>query len=147
MTKYFFWTLVALACLSALAKGGRDERVAAFICLGASLVSVFLQAPLRERFSDVEMGLAGIDVITLAAFVWLALQSPRFWPLWIAGLQLSTIIAHFFKAMDFGLMPRVYAVAERFWSYPIVVIVLVAALSSPWRYAEIERYRDRFAAP
>lgn len=147
MTKFLFWTLLALVCVAAALRGRRDERLAALVCLGATLLSILVRAPWRQSYSGIEFGVLSVDVATLMVFVAVALRSPRFWPLWIAGLQLSTLLAHFFKAVDFDLIPRAYAVAERFWSYPILLIILVAALRSQWRYAEIERYESGFAAP
>jgi hypothetical protein len=47
----------------------------------------------------------------------------------VAGLQLTISMSHLFKAIDLSLMPRAYAAAERFWSYPILAIVFIAA----WR--------------
>ena len=63
----------------------------------------------------------------MAAFVALALFSKRFWPLWVAGLQLTASTAHVLKVFDAGLVPLAYAVAERFWGYPILLIIAVGA--------------------
>ena len=52
----------------------------------------------------------------LVGFTTIALRSDRFWPLWVAGLQLTTIIAHLLKAIQFELIPQVYAAAARFGS-------------------------------
>jgi hypothetical protein len=38
-------------------------------------------------------------------------------------------MSHFLKAIDLDLMPRAYAAAERFWSYPTLMIIAVAT----WR--------------
>lgn len=147
MTKFFFWTLLALVCAAAALRGRRDERIAALVCLGATMLSIAVRAPWRQSYSGVEFGVLSVDLATLAVFVAVALRSPRFWPLWIAGLQLSTLLAHFFRAVDVDLIPRAYAAAERFWSYPILLIILVAALRSRWRYEEIERFESGFAVP
>jgi len=66
-----------------------------------------------------------VDLALLAAFVTLALFSSSFWPLWIAGLQLTASTAHFLKILDSNLMPLAYAVAERFWGYPILLIIAI----------------------
>jgi hypothetical protein len=71
-----------------------------------------------------------VDIIALGLFVAVALKSRSFWPLWIAGLQLTTSFAHAMKAIDVnGLGPQAYAAAERFWSYPILIILIVGT----WR--------------
>ncbi len=46
-----------------------------------------------------------------------------------SGLQLTTGIGHFLKAMEPGLVPIAYATALRFWSYPILLILAIAT----WR--------------
>ena len=74
-----------------------------------------------------------VDVVTLAAFTALALRSSRFWPMWIAGLQLTTDIAHLMKAVDPTLFPQVYAAAAQIWSYPILLILAVGTWRSHQR--------------
>lgn len=142
MSKYFFWALLLLVLLFAFRRGRLDERWAAGICFAATLLSMAVNSPQNMKYENVEYGVLAVDVLVLAAFVTLALRSARFWPLWIAGLQLSTLLAHFFKAVDFELIPEVYAAAERFWSYPILIIILIAAWRSQRRYDEIERFEQ-----
>jgi hypothetical protein len=38
-------------------------------------------------------------------------------------------MSHVLKAIDADLLPTVYGAAERFWSYPILIVLLVGA----WR--------------
>jgi hypothetical protein len=95
----------------------------------ASLVSVALLGPVRQRYSGVETGVLIVDLATLAAFTWIALKSERFWPLWISGLQLTTTMGHLLKAVDSNLIPLAYGAALRSWSYPILIIVAVGT----WR--------------
>ena len=68
-------------------------------------------------------------LVVFLGFLWVALQSDRFWPLWIAGLQLTTILGHIVRAVDSGLFPRAYGAALMFWGYPIVLILAVGT----WR--------------
>jgi len=65
----------------------------------------------------------------LAAFVFVALRSPRFWPLWVAGLQLTSSTAHLMKAIDEDLLPIAYGAAIALWSYPILIILAIGT----WR--------------
>jgi len=66
-----------------------------------------------------------VDMAVLAGFITVALRSKRFWPLWIAGLQLTTSIGHLLKGIDQDLLPRAYGAALQFWGYPIVIILAV----------------------
>ena len=131
----YFHVVLLLVCGYALIAGKRDERVVAATCLLASLATRLMISPLSGRYSDVEMGVALVDVAAWAAFTFVALRSERFWPLWISGLQLTTSLAHILKALDSDLFPIAYAAAGRFWAYPILIILAVGT----WRRQRRER--------
>lgn len=124
-----YFAVLALVCGYAFFRGRGDERFAATVCAAASVASVIAMAPLTQRYSQVEVGVLLIDALTLIAFTLLALRSDRFWPLWIAGLQLTTLVSHALKAVQLDLMPHAYAAAARFWVYPIFLIIVVGT----WR--------------
>ena len=123
---YVFWPLLLLSCSYALLRGRHYERLVAFICLAATLVSHSLRSPLSERYVGLEMGDVAVDFAVLVAFVVVALRSDRFWPLWIAGIQLTMSVTHVLKAVQPELIPIAYAAAVRFWSYPILIILALA---------------------
>ena len=133
-----FWALLAVVCACAMLRGRADERIAAGACAAATLLTHFVLGPLRIKYAGVEHGLVALDVAMLAIFIAVALRSARFWPLWVAGLQLTMSMAHVMKAIDVHLMPRAYAAAAVFWSYPILFIILVASWRTR-RYQELER--------
>lgn len=129
MTPILYWALLTLTCGYALTLGRTDERIVGAVCVIASVVTAFALSPWHQRYSGVETGELLVDVVTLCAFVFVALRSQRFWPLWIAGLQLTTSMSHVLKAVDLGLVPQAYAAAEKFWSYPILLILAIGT----WR--------------
>lgn len=124
-----YWSVLLLICAFAFWRGHSDERIAAATCLIATVVQLFVVTPTMHRYSGVEIGVLAVDVGVLAVFVGIALQSRRFWPLWVAGLQLTTVFGHILKAIQLSLLPYAYAGALRFWSYPILLIVAVGT----WR--------------
>jgi hypothetical protein len=124
-----YWLLLTAIAAYALVRGRFDERLVALTCVAATLVTWLFNSPLSERFGQVENGVLAADLLALAGFTLVALRSDRFWPLWVAGLQLTTTMAHLFKAIDVALMPQAYAAAARFWAYPIFIIIVVAT----WR--------------
>lgn len=126
---YFFLTLLLLTCGYALWRGRSDERTVALVCLLGTLATRFAVSPLSVRYTGLEFGLLGIDMLMLAAFVAIALRSQRFWPLWVAGLQLTNSMAHLMKAIDLDLVPVAYRAAAVFWSYPILIILAIGT----WR--------------
>ena len=129
MNPLLYWSILIVSCGYALIRGRTDERLAAGVCIAASLISVAVLSPMSVRYTTIEEGEMAVDLVVLAVFLLVALRSDRFWPLWITGLQLTTILAHMLKAVDFKLLPAAYGAAERFWSYPILVIIAVGA----WR--------------
>lgn len=140
MLRFIVFTVVLFgACGYALLRGRSDERLVGGVCIAAAIASFALSAPASLRYSGVEVGVLAVDMLTLAAFTYVALRSDRFWPLWISGLQLTTSIAHLLKAMQPDLVPIAYATAGRFWSYPILIIVAVATWRSQQRLEREKR--------
>lgn len=124
-----YWILLLAVTAYAFAKGRMDERLAAVICVAATIGTILVNSPLSVRFSSVEVGVLIVDVLAFGAFTAIALRTDRFWPLWVAGLQLTTTMAHFLKAVELDLMPQAYAAAARLWVYPIFLIIVIGT----WR--------------
>ena len=119
---YYF--ILFFVSLYAFVQGRSDERVAAATCILATFATNAVYTP-QGSYTDVEAGVLLVDLAAFAAFLSLALRSDRFWPLWVAGLQLATLGAHAVKAVELNLMPQAYAAAARFWVYPIFLIIAV----------------------
>ena len=135
----YFHLILVLTCGYALIKGRSDERWVAATCILASVATRLAISPLHQRYSGVEIGVFLVDVATLIAFTMVALRTQRFWPLWIAGLQLTTVLAHILKAIDTTLFPIAYAAAGRLWSYPILLILVVGTWRNSRRLAQQNR--------
>jgi hypothetical protein len=142
LPKPLYWTILVLICAYALWRGRKDERIAAATCLLASLVQVLVVSPAVHRYSGVEFGVMFVDLGVLGVFVAIALQSSRFWPLWVAGLQLTTILGHLLKAVQLSLLPLAYAGALRFWSYPILLILAIGTWRTHQRALSESRARQ-----
>jgi hypothetical protein len=130
---FVFAPLLLAVCLYALWRGGADERIVAITCLAGTAATMLAVSPLRQRYAGVEEGLLLVDLAVLAGFITVALRSKRFWPLWVAGLQLTTSLGHFLKGIDQDLLPRAYGAALQFWSYPILLILAVGTFRSHQR--------------
>jgi hypothetical protein len=119
-----YYVILLLVSLYALLQGRSDERVAAATCILATFATNAVYTP-QGSYAGVETGVLLVDLAAFAAFLFLALRSGRFWPLWVAGLQLATLGAHAVKAVELDLMPEAYAAAARFWVYPIFLVIAV----------------------
>ena len=129
MAPTFFRILLAVVALYVLLRGRRDEREVGIVLVLGVIATHLVISPLKTRFASVETHVFAVDLIVFMGFLWVALRSERFWPLWIAGLQLTAIIGHVLKAIDIHLFANAYAAAMVFWSYPIVLILAIGT----WR--------------
>ena len=131
MTRLVLFNLLLFgSCGYALWKGTRDAKVIAVTCL----VAAFASLPFITGYESVEVTVLVVDVVVLALFLYVALRSDRFWPLWIAGLHVTTMFGHALKLMSGDLVPIAYAVALRLWAYPELIILAVAV----WRHTQRE---------
>lgn len=124
-----FYALLFGSCSYALLKGTREAQIVAVV----TLVATFATLILVSRYAAVEIGVFTVDMLVLLAFIAVALKSDRFWPLWIAGLHLTTTFGHALRALEDQMVPIAYAVSLRFWSYPIQIILIVAVWRSQRR--------------
>ena len=136
-----FWILLFLTCGYALWRGRKYEQMSALVCILASVVSTIWLLLIRRYhpvdYSTVEISDLVVDTLVLTAFIVIALLSDRFWPLWVAGLQLTISMSHLLKAIQPDLLPIAYGVAERFWSYPILIILAAGTWRSQRRTEHI----------
>ena len=133
-----YFVVLFVVCAYAFVRGRTDERAVAATCLAASIASVLVATQKASAYSHLEAGILLVDIGAFVAFTLVALKSERFWPLWVAGLQLTNSLAHLMKAVDLDLMPRAYAAAAVFWSYPILIIIIVGTWRSQRRRQESE---------
>ena len=138
-----YFAVLVLVCAYAFVAGRTDERVVAAICVIASAASVLVGTrTANTAYSHLELGILLVDIATFAGFTAVALRSERFWPLWVAGLQLTTLMSHLFKAGRIELMPEAYAAAARLWVYPIFLIIVIGT----WRGSRRRSTRNRKVA-
>ena len=123
--------ILIICCVYALARGGAPERSAAAMMLVASLASFATQSqPFSGSFLKMQMWVFVIDMLLLVGLFVLAVVSTRFWPLWLAGLQLLAVVAHFIRAVDQSALPRGYQFLISFEAYPMLLLVALGA----WRH-------------
>jgi len=134
-----YFVVLFVVCAYAFLRGRTDERTVAATCLLASVASVLVASAKASAYSHLEAGILLVDIGAFAAFTAVALKSERFWPLWVAGLQLTTLMSHLFKVGRLDLMPQAYAAAARFWVYPIFLIIVIGTWRSHRRRMEEHR--------
>jgi hypothetical protein len=86
---YLFTSVTALVV--AWLKGGHPERLGVVFWL----VGWILSLPLNDlRIGDLRWAVALVDIAAFAAFLWLALQHERWWPLGLCACMILTVVVH-----------------------------------------------------
>jgi hypothetical protein len=115
------WAVTVLVvCAIAVLRGRRDEQVAAGVMLAAWALTLVV---LRAGFQKLEWGILLVDVGALVAFVWIALQSSRYWPMFAAGFHLLAVVTHLARVADPAVGGWAYYTAEILWGYLLAVAI------------------------
>lgn len=125
---WLFYALTALSCGYALLRGGAPERVAALIVLAGIGLSAASVSFGFHRYAALELDIFAQDLAMFVALYALALAADRFWPIWIAGFQLATVLVHVTRALAPDMFPLAYAAGIRAWAYLVVAGVGVGTV-------------------
>ncbi len=95
------------------------------------LVAMFAASPCyawlaggQGRYNDIDLAYFAIDATCLVLLVSLAIQSDRWWLLWISGAQLIATLSHFVRLLDVSFAPLAYALMMRAPSWLELVILI-----------------------
>ena len=126
MPHYVIFPILLTGCMAyALWKGGPPERVAAAVLLGGVILTIVAQLFETNRYASVQWGVAVVDAGVLAGFLSVALLSTRYWPMWLAALQIIQFCSDFAKLLP-GVADLTYAMASSLIGYPVALILAVA---------------------
>ncbi len=130
-----YYLLLLPAAAYAFLRGGGPEKVgAAILVLGSVLSTIAFSAP-AVRYGSIEVGVFLVDVAALVALICLALRAERLWTLWLTSLHILGTAAHAVKMVDPGLIPMGYAFALAFWSYLMLLILVLGTRAHQKRVA------------
>lgn len=115
-------------CGLAVWRGGDDERLAAAGNLANWALSLVL---FRARSQDTQWNVMIVDCALLVLYLWLALRSRRYWPLFSAGFVLLLVITHAARALDAGVSGWAYLTAARVRSYMALFAIGYGAWTAP----------------
>lgn len=132
-----YGTLMWAVTIYAIRRGGREEKFAAIGVVINSYLGALLGNPSEARFQQVELAVAYADLALLLLLFVIALQSNRFWPLWITAFQGVTLLGHFAPLVH--LSPWLYQRAVASWSWPTLFLIGFAV-----RQHSLEKRRSSF---
>ncbi len=126
---YLFLLLQLAVSMYAVLRGGGPERIVGLALLIAAALGLLVQdRPMSGTFISVDWSLLAIDLGLLAVLIAVALNSDRYWPLWVAAFHVLGTGAHLVRGIDHGIEPVAYAILLASWSYPIVILLAVGTL-------------------
>jgi hypothetical protein len=106
--------------------GERDEKIASVTALFASVLTTI--TTLNDDWADIHLSLVIIDFFALSAFWYISLTTKNFWPYWITGWQIVVILGHIQRALFVDILPSSYSMLSRLMAYPMLALILYAAL-------------------
>jgi|GEM_PF-164535 len=130
-----FDILLALCCGYALWLGGAPERVGAAIYVIAVLLTHVAASAVARPFSSMEVGILIVDATMLIALLALALTAARLWPIWATALHVIATGGHAVKLVDSTVIPWAYAFVLAFWSYPMLLLLVLGTWNHQRRVA------------
>jgi hypothetical protein len=138
----FVWPAALFSVVGiAVSRGGREERIAAAGVLVAWLLTTIVY---RTGLRETQWPVLVIDSCLLVLYLWIALRSTRYWPLFTAGFKLLAVVTHIANYLDTGVSGWAYWTAEIIWSYLALFTIGYAAWTAP-RYAVIDEADPRTA--
>ena len=115
-------------CLLALWRGRDEERLAVAGQLAAWALTMVVY---RARSADIQWGMAIVDLGLLVLLLYLAMRTPRFWPLFAAAFQLLSVVTHVARGLDSGISGWAYVTAGIVWSYMVIAAIGYGAWTAP----------------
>ena len=100
------------------------------IYLMGCVLTVVAASPSATRFTGEELGILLVDTATFFAFLTVALNADRFWPIWVTALLAIPLFGHLARILAPDIVPWAYAVILSVESYPILLIMLLASLQN-----------------
>jgi hypothetical protein len=123
-----FFAAQSATTVYAVRWGGSPERVVAAALAVAAIVSTVVPLDPAYAYATVNWRLFWIDVGLLMTLVAIALAANRYWPMWLAALQLDTVMTHAVKAYDPQIWALVYSRLTGLSAYPIMAVLLIGTI-------------------
>jgi hypothetical protein len=119
--------LLIVTCVFCFRWGGTTEKRGALTVVLATALTFAVSWWLERRSPGFRSGVFIVDLMAWGSFLYLALHSDRFWPIWATAFQSIGVILHVAVSVDPGVVPKAYAIGQGLWSFPIFLVMLLAS--------------------
>jgi hypothetical protein len=127
MEKYIYYIFLIPSCLFAYKFGGVPEKKVSILFLISSFVTTFFVSN-NNDFHSIKWDLFGIDLSLAIFLIVISLSADRYWTMAISSLQIVSAAMHPAFALSESKMAFAYAIAMIFWSYPMIIILIIGAM-------------------
>jgi hypothetical protein len=134
MVTLVFHLLLAAAVVHAMRFGGAPERLAAALFVVATIATIAIAQ--SATFQSMSVPLLLIDCAMFAALTGLSVVADRYWPMWLAALELIAVATHLAKAYRPSIVPDAYWIVTNQLAWVMVAVLVLATA----------RHRDRLKA-
>jgi len=121
-------------CALAAWRGHDDERLAAGGLLANWALSLVV---FKSGSEETQWAVSLFDAALTVLYLWIALRSRRYWPLFAAGFQLLVMVTHLGHAVDPRVTGWSYLTAQLLWAYLVIIAIGYGSWTAPRRYADI----------
>ena len=122
-----YYVFLFACCGYAIFRGGGSEYLGAAIMIIGSFCTLAAARLFGTSWTQVEVGIFAIDIVVLVAFIWLALTSDRFWPIWASAFQLLAVAIHTAMMMTPQVTPWAFGTGAVFWAYPMLLALAIGS--------------------
>ncbi|BDD66876.1 hypothetical protein Sj15T_18970 [Sphingobium sp. TA15] len=123
MLLILYWIMTLCCCLYAACAGGPVGRIGAGLIVFKTIAG-FYTSILDQSWGHTLYPVLSVDVICLVAFVILALQGDRHWPLWTSGCALAAVAVHMGSIAQIGIDPKIYHGLRSLWAFPMQLFMV-----------------------
>lgn len=127
---YIYYIFLVACCGYAIFHGSRSEYLGAAIMIVGSLSTLAVGRLFGTSWTGVEGGIFVVDIVALVAFIHLALNSDRFWPMWATAFHLLAVTIHTTTLVARHITPWAFATGATFWAYPMLLALAIGSFEN-----------------
>lgn len=112
--------LAILVCGLAMWRGDRSAR-----WIGAAFLADWLGSLLvyRRHVQSADYGVLVIDIVTLAAFVWISMRTRRIWTIVASAFMAIIVASHVAVMIDLRVTINTLKASMAIWSYGVLACI------------------------
>lgn len=123
--------LAVLICGLAMWRGDRSAR-----WIGAAFLADWVGSLLvhRRQTLNADYGVLAIDMVTLAAFVWISMRTRRLWTIVASAFMAIIVASHVAVMIDFRVTINTLKASMAIWSYGVLACIAFGTWAAARRH-------------